>query len=99
MSAPVETGQFHYTGAGRGSCGTWTVDRRTQQAMPEEQWVLGFIAGQADLSQGLSPSARLDPLKRVDAEGVFAWMDNYCRDHPLNKIIDAIEDFVLAHQN
>jgi hypothetical protein len=28
----------------------------------------------------------LDPLKGVDANGVWAWIDNYCGAHPLNPL-------------
>ncbi len=38
-----------------------------------------------------------DPLRGVDAEGVWAWIDNYCHTHPLEMIERAGTEFVSAH--
>jgi hypothetical protein len=31
----------------------------------------------------------------MDAEGIWAWMDNYCRGHPIETVKSAIVEFVL----
>jgi hypothetical protein len=73
------------------SCGTWTADRRQRSggALQDEQWVLGFLSGVG--YEGY------DPLNGMDAEGVWAWIDNYCREHPIEQIIAAAEAFKSAH--
>ena len=38
-----------------------------------------------------------DPLNGVDAFAVWAWIDNYCRAHPLDTIQKASVEFVMAH--
>ena len=87
---------FHYIGTGGASCGEWTADRRFPDSLhsqADEQWVLGFLSavGYADPDR--------DPLRGTDAQGVWAWADNYCRDHPTDTIIIASETFLRAHPN
>lgn len=86
-------------GTGTASCGTWTVSRAHQDTLDHyllEQWVLGFIAGAAYESPD-SASEHLDPLRNVDAQAVWAWMDNYCRASPLDEIVNGAEVFIAQH--
>ena len=59
----------------------------------EGQWVLGFLSAVGDVDPDR------DPLRGTDAQGVWAWADNYCRDHPTDTIIIASETFLRAHPN
>jgi hypothetical protein len=79
-------------GAGSDSCGTWTANRTPSgiAASPHEQWVVGYLSGVAGWSA-------LDPLKGLDGDAVLAWMDNYCRAHPLVMISNAVDAFVREH--
>ena len=102
MSGDVAlAGAFHAAGSGLQSCGSWTASRRAyvpggpathaaQTALQEMEWITGFLSGIA--SQG-----SLDPLNNVDVQGVWAWIDNYCRAHPLEAIGDAAAAFAVAH--
>jgi hypothetical protein len=92
----ADNGNYTAMGWGNGSCGSWTAARRTPQGMQARgngEWVLGFLsgAGAMGLSQGY------DPLHGTDPEGVLAWVDNYCRDHPLESIAEAASAFIHAH--
>ena len=58
----------------------------------QTEWVVGYLSG-----VGAVDVAGYDPLNGMDAEGVFAWIDNYCRAHPLDKIEKAAATFVAAH--
>ena len=82
-----------FIGAGTGSCGTWTADRTKNgvAARQDEQWMVGYLSGVGGWTTDL------DPLKNVDAKAVWAWMDNYCRAHPMIKIMDAGAAFVREH--
>jgi len=67
-------------GSGNASCGNWTEARAsapgggmTQEHPLQAQWVLGFLTGVGMFGR------TFDPLKKVEAQGVVAWMDNYCR--------------------
>ena len=65
------------------SCGTWLAERKTKEIwLFGGTWILGFMSGAASaLDRNL--------LDGLDSEAVFAWMDRYCRAHPLDKIADA----------
>jgi hypothetical protein len=85
-------------GNGNASCGNWTEARApapgggmTQDHPLQAQWVLGFLTGVGVFGR------TFDPLKNVDAQGVVAWMDNYCQANPLDSIGTAAADFVLQH--
>jgi hypothetical protein len=91
-----------FGGVGLVSCGVWTADRQEllagnagtlgyQSALREMEWVLGFLSGIASIG----PS--FDPLNEVEAEHVWAWIDDYCDDHPLEKIAEAATSFTAAH--
>jgi hypothetical protein len=78
-------------GVGLLSCGNWTAARRSGVASGPEQWVLGFLSGVGIADAGY------DPLRSVDAEGVWGWFDNYCGARPLEKIAAAAKAFIVAH--
>ncbi len=87
---------YTISGVGTVSCGSWTAYRRTPTstlAMGVESWILGFLSG-----VGFEGVANADPLNGTDAEGVWAWIDNYCRANPLKDVEDAGVAFVYAHQ-
>lgn len=58
-----------------------------------EQWVLGFLSGVGYAAN----QDGIDPLNGVDDQGVWAWVDNYCRNHPLNLVVTAAAAFRVAH--
>jgi hypothetical protein len=65
--------------------------------MGPEQWVLGFASGVAEGYHLGTNRKGFDPLTGIDAQGVWAWIDNYCRTHPLDSVQTAAANFVLAH--
>src|SRR5215472_16358814 len=80
-------------GLGTASCGTWTADRRNPEGLParlKSQWILGFLSG-------VAAAEEFDPMQGVDANAVRAWMDDYCRAHPLELIMTAGEAFIREH--
>lgn len=80
-----------YTAIGMGtdSCGTWTAARHDLHASGVEQWFLGFLSG-----VGFDAVDGTDPLRRLDAAAVWAWLDSYCQAHPLDRITGAGAAFV-----
>jgi hypothetical protein len=85
---------FHAIGSGTASCGTWSAYRQAPHVYPAdtvEQWVVGFLSGVG------AADDRLDPLNGVDGEGVWGWIDNYCRSNPIDPIEKAATEFVRAH--
>jgi hypothetical protein len=79
-------------GAGVHSCGTWTGERAARDVgeVVDEAWVVGYLSGVATWSD-------LDPLKGIDGNAVWAWIDNYCRAHPLVRINGAVDAFIKEH--
>ena len=95
LGHPERALAFVAAGAGLDSCDTWTVDRQLPRGGPallDEQWVVGFLTGLAD--GGLIDA---DPMRGVDAQAVWAWIDNYCHAHPSDNVLEAAEAFYQAH--
>lgn len=52
-------------------------------------WVLGYLSGAAAGSD-------IDVLKNVDnPNGIKIWIENYCKDHPLDGVPDAARALFL----
>ncbi len=95
VGEPRHASAFMVIGTGLESCGTWTANRRYPNsiaAVMDEQWILGFLAGVGD-----AIPSDADPLRGVDAQAVWAWVDNYCHANPLDQIIRAGEAIFRAH--
>jgi hypothetical protein len=86
---------YTVAGLGNASCGTWAAVRREQRAVGYEQWVLGFLNGIGFKS--VTASGGGDPLNGLDADAVWAWVDNYCQSHPLEAIWIAAVQLSLDH--
>ena len=94
-ASAADPGNYNALGVGTGSCGSWTAARRNPyglQTLANQQWVLGFLSGIGFMGAGVS-----NPLNGVDAEGVWAWIDSYCRDRPLDLIGRSAAAFSIAH--
>lgn len=70
-------------GSGTESCGAWLYNRE-QGGSADQQWVLGYMSGVGAADQNLG-----DPLSLTDAQGVWHWLDGYCRSHPTLQLYDA----------
>jgi hypothetical protein len=83
---------FSLIGSGNHSCGRWLEVRKGHDilAVAYGQWVVGFISGAAYADKG----GLGDPLKKTDADGVYYWMDEYCRTHATVPIVDAAKAFI-----
>lgn len=73
-------------GPGGVSCEAWLEARRSRgaEALQLQSWVLGYVSG---VNAGQSDDA--DFLVKLDALAIFAWLDSYCPQHPLDKLISA----------
>ena len=84
-------------GSGNVSCGTWTADRRypaASNALQDEQWVVGFLSGTAFIHLNGD-----DPLRGLDAQAIWAWIDNYCGAHPLEQVQEATAMLYFTHRH
>jgi len=76
-------------GQGVDPCSSWTTEhqRRTFKVGLQNQWVAGYLSGR----NGDASSHNF--LEGTDYDGVMAWVDTYCRSHPLEPIINAADAF------
>lgn len=88
-------------GEGQGSCGNWTKAQAHRPhiggdaMMPvtiadiplsaQTAWVQGFLSAFNHYGGATAPNI----VDGIDANGVFAWIDNYCAEHPLDTIASA----------
>lgn len=79
-------------GLGTQSCGNWTSYRRAggYTDLAPQAWIQGYISA-LNFSVSLRGEGP-DIMQGTDAEGIFAWVDNYCAAHPLNSISQAALD-------
>ena len=72
-------------GFGRYDCTQWLASPAI--GSPPRQWLLGWLSG---LNYGLAgDDPDKDPLAPVNsAAQIFTWMDDYCRAHPKDMLMD-----------
>ena len=77
-------------GHGTYSCGEWISDHQRQNAdaLADDAWVAGYLSA-------FNVYYDNDPTALNDYGGRTAWMNDYCRSHPLDQIIDATNKLIL----
>jgi hypothetical protein len=78
-------------GPGTASCGAWLDTRDHVSRFDRESWVMGYITAY----NRFALSADEDVAKGVDAKGMFAWIDSFCANHPLEDVESASFALVL----
>ena len=74
-------------GAGNVSCGTWLENRKIGTWYDLSQWILGYHTATQDISR-----IKLD----TDADAINFFIDKYCSENPLNDLLHASRELVLA---
>ena len=72
---------------GQLNCGQWIDSRTKSSSVSIERYVIGVLNGLA-LGHGIE-LWRADG-QAVSREAVFVWVDNYCRNHPLDPFVKGI---------
>jgi hypothetical protein len=70
-------------GPGAKSCGAYLKEGKFPRLT--DVWILGFLSG----VNGYHALRGYDLLRDVDAEAIASWTENYCKEHPLEKILAA----------
>jgi hypothetical protein len=83
---------FTQFGQGNQSCGWWTEKRNTKQDLGPMSWVTGYLSGVATMVA----TDTFDMLEGNDAQGLWGWIDNYCRTNPLDKLSAAVDALVAT---
>jgi hypothetical protein len=93
-------------GQGNVSCGTWLEPdpRFPNDPWLYRAWVLGYLTAYNEDSattQGtfIRSGKEGNVTAGTDTEGLFAWIDNYCRARPLNNLAGAVSKLVLTLEN
>jgi hypothetical protein len=81
---------FTIIGAGVESCGTWTAETHRSVGSLNHSWLLGYVT--AFNRYWLSIDKNV--AQGTNAEGLIAWMDNYCQAHPLDNISKAADNLI-----
>jgi hypothetical protein len=74
---------------GMDTCSTWTQGRRSHGVaeLNARAWIAGYLSA---LNAAVSGHLNVDILKdNIDVEGLWAWIDSFCRNHPLDTIQSA----------
>lgn len=84
---------FRVIGPGTASCGEWTAERQKDStiAVAFAVWVEGFVTATEIAHPIIVPGVR-----HTDSAGMAAWIDNWCRVHPLEDIANASN--ALVHE-
>ena len=87
MSMVLMTNQVSATdkmllGPGAASCGRW-LEAPQHSRIIMQAWVQGYVSG-----INLTESGN-DFLVGTDARAIVAWLDSYCRQHPLENLATA----------
>ena len=77
---------LHASFGGLWSCNSWSSSTGVE-ALEEQYWVFGFLTGIG------AESAYRNPLVGTDADGVIAWINNYCAKNPTDAVIQAAVAF------
>jgi hypothetical protein len=84
-------------GPGTQSCGNWMDARRGRNYDDMLGWILGFLTGVAYIG---NEQSGYDPLRGLGSNpggAVATWLDDYCRDHPHDQLLEGAKAFVDAH--
>jgi hypothetical protein len=83
----VNRAPFQVLSEGATTCGEFVAQPWMQSARME--WVLGYISGRN--REAISPGDRAIGSSFQQPETVIAWLQNYCRVHSLDVLIDAAD--------
>ena len=75
---------YNIMGISGKSCGDWTTERKkgeSWEVVARMSWVLGYVTAVNRFGPWSSNVAA-----GTDANGLLAWIDNYCTQHPLEDI-------------
>lgn len=78
-------------GVGAKSCGFWTSSRALTDSPLDaavSSWLLGYVTA-SNVMANIDTQRSGGLTEGMDNDAVLAWVDNYCKANPLDKIADA----------
>jgi len=90
----LQPGEYKIRGSGSQSCGSWTAakEKGNWDRVVFLSWVGGYLTA---YSRWVEKDYR-GSVTTSDSEGAWAWVDNYCRDNPLDNVALAASELILA---
>jgi hypothetical protein len=84
-------GKYMVLAYGNDSCGKWTKEhaRSSETSRHHETWIIGFISAYNRETPGI-----VNLMKGIDYAGWVSWIDNYCKDNPIDDLDDAASALV-----
>ena len=75
-------------GSGSLTCSDWIQEAREPGVvfLRTQDWMLGYLRGVSDAATTISQG---DPFATIDVVAMNAWLEGYCRQHPLESIYKA----------
>ena len=92
QARPNQEGAYEVLGVGTLSCEVWTkerADRSDERHFINSAWVQGYVTAVNVFGDGPSHLA-----KGTDADGIMAWIDGYCAQHPAESLTVAAKALV-----
>ena len=85
--------QYKVFGHGNQSCGSWTEakEETNLELIVFTSWLSGYLSAVSVWVE--TGSGRVN---ETDIRGAVAWMDNYCRDNPLDSVAGAALNLTFA---
>jgi hypothetical protein len=74
---------------GSPNCGEWVTEKGNDRLL-SRTWLIGYMSG-INITWDVTGKKPIENALSVisSTAQVFVWMDNYCRDHPLDKVSEA----------
>lgn len=83
---------------GSPTCSQWMKDRQDQppgwSALANESWLIGYLSG---LAVGAKTEFWDRGTDKPDPDGVYKWMDEYCRANPLKYLDEGAARLFIEH--
>jgi hypothetical protein len=92
QARPNQEGAYEVLGVGTLSCEVWTkerADRSDERHFINSAWVQGYLTAANVFGDGPSHLAQ-----GIDADGIMAWIDRYCAQHPAEALTVAAKALV-----
>ncbi len=87
-----DSGTYNVLGAGTKSCGKWMEARKDDswESLILINWVWGFVTSYNRYVH----KGGVGVEGNIDNEGLMAWVDQYCRDNPLENVANASQALI-----
>lgn len=81
FAATANSEQVFIYGSGNMSCSEWTKARSgsAESHLVHDAWILGFVAG-------VKVTEEKNIGGDIESKAMLAWVDNFCRDQPFQKV-------------